>query len=160
GNQGMQGVSRNEQLGLRPGGNKMFRRCTKFKTMLQLATSILFFSALTQAAQATEPAGEAHHALSSPAAPATLAATRSPSISRTVSSERAAKMYSRIWGVDDLTIRATASGSMIRFSYRVVDATKAKVLNDKKFKPTLTDQTSGAKLGVPVMEKIGQLRQT
>ena len=93
-------------------------------------------------------------------ASAKIVSAHPPSASQTVSSERAAMVYSRFWGVDDLRLRATASGSMIRFSYRVVDATKAKVLNDKKFKPMLTDQTSGAKLEVPVMEKVGQLRQT
>src|SRR5437660_12598879 len=95
----------------------------------------------------------------SPMASAKIVSAHPCSASQTVSSERAAMVYSRFWGVDDLRLRATASGSMIRFSYRVVDATKAKVLNDKKFKPMLTDQTSGAKLEVPVMEKARQLRQ-
>ncbi|PYX80224.1 MAG: hypothetical protein DMG70_24610 [Acidobacteria bacterium] len=123
-----------------------------------LAGSIVFLSAL--AVRAVEPPGQVDHTVSSPMASAKLVSARPPSVTQTVSSERAAMVYSRIWGVDDLRLRETASGSMIRFSYRVVDATKAKVLNNKKFSPTLTDQTSGARLEVPVMEKVGQLRQT
>jgi hypothetical protein len=49
---------------------------------------------------------------------------------------------------------------MIRFSYKVVDANRAKMLNDKKVTPLLTDEATGTKLQVPVMEKVGQLRQT
>jgi hypothetical protein len=123
-----------------------------------LAGSIFFLPAL--AARAVEPPGQVDHTVSSPMASAKLGTTHPPSVSQTVSSERAAMMYGRIWGVDDLRLRATASGSMIRFSYRVVDSNKAKVLNDKKLHPILIDQTSGAKLEVPVMEKVGQLRQT
>ena len=70
---------------------------------------------------------------------------------RTVRSERAAMMYRRLWGIDDITLKATASGSVIRFSYRIVDAQKAAVINDKKATPYLL---------VPTTEKVGQLRQT
>lgn len=124
-----------------------------------LASGLVLSSVLPQAAQA-QPAGQAHVTVSSPAGSATLVSTAPPSVSRTVSSERAAMMYRRVWGVDDIKLQETASGSMIRFSYRVVDANRAKALNDKRATPTLTDETTGAKLQVPVMEKVGQLRQT
>jgi hypothetical protein len=68
-------------------------------------------------------------------------------------------MYRRLWGIEDMHVRETASGSLIKFSYRIVDATKAKVLNDKKVTPYLIDGTTGAKLGVPETEKVGKLRQ-
>jgi hypothetical protein len=125
-----------------------------------LASSLLLSSALPQAAQAAEPAGQAHSTVSSPARSATLTSATPPSSSRTVSSDRAAMMYRRIWGVDDIRLQETASGSMIRFSYKVVDANRAKMLNDKKATPILTDEATGTKLQVPVMEKVGQLRQT
>jgi hypothetical protein len=124
-----------------------------------LASGLLLSSALPQAAQA-EPGGQAQAAVSSPARSATLTSTALPSSSRTVSSERAAMMYRRVWGVDDIRLQETASGSMIRFSYKVVDAGRAKMLNDKKATPLLTDEATGTKLQVPVMEKVGQLRQT
>lgn len=69
-------------------------------------------------------------------------------------------MYRRLWGVEDIQVRETASGSLIRFSYRVVDATKAKALNNKKADPYLIVEKTGAKLEVPTTEKVGQLRQT
>ncbi len=84
----------------------------------------------------------------------------SPSTERTVNSSRAAMIYLRTWGIDDLTLRATASGAAIRFSYRIVDARKASVLNDKKLEPYLVVEKNGATLSVPAAEKVGKLRQT
>jgi hypothetical protein len=78
----------------------------------------------------------------------------------TVTSDREALLLRRRWGIEDLHVRSTASGEVIRFSYRVVDAGKAKILNDKKAKPYLIVQKTGAKLEVPTTEKVGQLRQT
>jgi len=68
--------------------------------------------------------------------------------------------YRTMWGVDKLEVKPVSSGEMIRFSYRIVDVNKAKVLNDKKAAPQLIDQKSRASLVVPTMEKIGQLRQS
>ena len=49
---------------------------------------------------------------------------------------------------------------MIRFSYRVTDAQKAKALNDKKSSPFLLDEQAHVKLVVPTLEKVGELRQS
>lgn len=73
---------------------------------------------------------------------------------------RAGKYYALIWGVDSLSVKWTESGEVIRFSYRVLDATKAKALNDKKNEPSLIDPQAGVKLVVPSLEKVGQLRQS
>jgi hypothetical protein len=73
---------------------------------------------------------------------------------------QAQRYYEGVWGVDSLTVRYTESGEMIRFSYRVLDAEKAAVLNDKRAEPSLIDPQAGVKLVVPQMEKIGQLRQS
>ena len=75
-------------------------------------------------------------------------------------SKRAGEYYSLVWGVDSLSVKWTESGEVVRFSYRVLDANKAKVLNDKKNEPVLVDAQAGVKLIVPSLEKIGQLRQT
>ncbi len=83
-----------------------------------------------------------------------------PSTFNTVTSGREALILRRRWGIDDLHVRSTASGSVIRFSYRVVDAERAKILNDKKAKPYLIVQKTRVKLEVPTTEKVGQLRQT
>src|SRR5882672_3356071 len=73
---------------------------------------------------------------------------------------RAGKYYRLIWGVDSLTVKYAESGEIIRFSYRILDADKAKALNDKKSEPVLIDPEAGVKLVVPSLEKVGQLRQS
>ena len=52
------------------------------------------------------------------------------------------------------------SGEIIKFTYRVLDADKAKPLNDKKAVPALYDVAAGVQLVVPTLEKVGQLRQS
>jgi len=73
---------------------------------------------------------------------------------------RASRYYETVWGVDALVVKWAESGELIRFSYRVVDADKAKVLNDKKVEPVLIDPRAGVKLVIPTMERVGSLRQT
>lgn len=73
---------------------------------------------------------------------------------------RAGKYYQLVWGVDSLSVKWTESGEVIRFTYRVLDANKAKTLNDKKNEPVLIDPKAGVKLVVPSLEKVGQLRQS
>lgn len=74
-------------------------------------------------------------------------------------SKRAVEYYGYIWGVDSLSVKWAESGEVIRFSYRVLHADKAKPLNDKKNEPLLVDPQAGVKLIVPSLEKVGQLRQ-
>lgn len=73
---------------------------------------------------------------------------------------RAELHYGLVWGVDSLNVKAVESGEMIRFIYRVVDANKAKALNDKKAEPALIDIRAGVSLVVPSLEKVGKLRQS
>jgi hypothetical protein len=75
-------------------------------------------------------------------------------------SKRAEMYYGAVWGIDSLTVRAAESGELIRFHYRVLDASKARQLNDKKAQPTLVDPRAGVQLVVPALEKVGQLRQS
>jgi hypothetical protein len=65
-----------------------------------------------------------------------------------------------VWGVESFSLKAVESGEIIRFSYRVLDADKAKILNDKKNEPSLIDPQAGVRLVVPTLEKVGQLRQS
>ena len=74
--------------------------------------------------------------------------------------KRAREYYSLVWGVEDFSVKAVESGEIIRFSYRVLDAEKAKMLNDKKHEPSLIDPQAGVRLVVPTLEKVGQLRQS
>jgi hypothetical protein len=75
-------------------------------------------------------------------------------------SKRADLHYGLVWGVDSLNVRLAESGEMIRFAYRVLDADKAKTLNDKKLEPVLIDPQAGVSLVIPQLEKVGKLRQT
>jgi len=68
--------------------------------------------------------------------------------------------YQSVWGIDNMLVRQTASGNLIRFSYRVTDPARAKALGDKHATPYLYAQRSRAVLHIPVMDKIGKLRQT
>ena len=73
---------------------------------------------------------------------------------------RAGEYYRLIWGVDALAVKWTESGEIIRFTYRVLDPSKAKTLNDKKSEPSLIDPHAGVSLVVPSMEQVGQLRES
>ena len=91
--------------------------------------------------------------------PSTPSTARRSSVTAELTAS-AKKFYRTFWGVDILGVKPVSSGTMLRFSYRVVDASKAKVLNDKTATPYLVDQKTKAKLIVPTMEKVGQLRQS
>ena len=64
------------------------------------------------------------------------------------------------WGVKVLPIRLSAEGYMLDFRYRVLDAGKAALLFDRKIKPHLVDEATGAVLTVPEPPKVGALRNT
>ncbi len=111
---------------------------------------------LTQPPQGKEISGLPASAATPTAVPHPAAV---PPIATSVTSGHQATMLRRLWGIDDVHVRSTASGSLIRFSYRVVDADKAKILNDKKATPYLFDQKNGLALQIPQLENVGQLRQ-
>ena len=59
-----------------------------------------------------------------------------------------------------LNIRVSAGGYMLDFRYKVLDAEKAAPLFDRRIKPYLIDQATGASFAVPEPPKVGALRQT
>jgi hypothetical protein len=65
-----------------------------------------------------------------------------------------------VWGIENPTVKLVEAGEMIRFTYRVIDAEKAKPLNDKKVEPSLICPDRSVKLIIPTLEKVGQLRQS
>jgi hypothetical protein len=125
-----------------------------------LLTSLPLCTARAQSPQATDkpsasPAPEAN----TPGAKAPAAAVLYRYRAHTVS-KSAVQYYAYIWGVESLSVKAVESGEIIRFTYRVLDAKKAKVLNDKKYEPSLVDPQAGVKLVIPELEKVGKLRQS
>lgn len=75
-------------------------------------------------------------------------------------SSKANNFYASRWGVEELKVRSTSSGNLIRFSYRVVNAELAAALNDKRNTPAMVSQRARVVLQVPVMDKVGALRQS
>ena len=119
-------------------------------TKAMLLAGILASSILVSpvAAQSTAPAEK-------PAAPAARSRYQPNRFAG-----RAGAYYRLVWGVDSLAVKWAESGEIIKFSYQVLDADKAKTLNDKKNEPSLIDLRAGVKLVVPSLEKVGQMRQT
>jgi hypothetical protein len=126
-------------------GNEISRRGSMLLAGF-LAASILVLPMGAQAPAATEkPAPPAK-------APAHIQSVYTP--------KRAELYYESVWGIESPSVKAAESGEIIRFSWRVVDAQKAKTLSDKKLEPSLIDPQAGVSLVVPTMEKVGQLRQS
>ncbi len=98
-------------------------------------------------------------AASAPDAAESAAATGQRAAHAAPRSRRAQAYYAVTYGVDQLQVRSVSSGVSLEFRYRVLDAARASVLNDKRATPYLIDQKSGARLTVPTMEKVGTLRQ-
>jgi len=97
-------------------------------------------------------------------APVTHSTSKTPPAAPSRSSEswhaRQSVFFQRKWGVDIIGVRRVSSGYMLRLSYRVVDPEKARPLFDKKVRPFVIDEVTGARLAVPAMENVGELRQT
>ena len=72
----------------------------------------------------------------------------------------AIQYYTRMWGIDSLVVKSAESGEIIKFTYRVLDVEKAKILSDKKYEPSLIDPGAGVSLVIPSLEKVGKLRQS
>jgi len=110
-------------------------------------------------------AGSASAQSSRVAAPASVGAAASapPKVSpfRTQKmTHKAQEYYMAAWGVDKLKVSYTSSGNLIRFSYRVSDAERAKALANKTAAPYLYGQRAQVVLHVPNMDQVGQLRQS
>jgi hypothetical protein len=145
------------------------------RSKAMLLGAFLAGSIFIAAAQALEPQQESAEPAQTPAAPQTVSPT-APSASSPIHPHRQRKLaspyrskgtsiheqqfYQINWGVDSFSAKTVEAGQMIRFSYRVLDAQKAKALNDKKAAPTLIDPKAHVQLVVPSMEKVGQLRQS
>jgi hypothetical protein len=140
---------------MKPDAKRMLLRCA--------LVGVLASPALTEPPRAMAASLTTAIAVA-PSAAVTAASSAAPAAtgrlrSNSVTNDRQATLLRRLWGIDDVHVRSTASGSLVRFSYRVVSADKAKILNSKDATPYLLDEQHGLALQVPVMEQVGQLRQ-
>ena len=144
--------------------NKTLQSRLKFMLLAGIFAGSIFVSPMAAQTEVSSPSVPASDPAKGQAAPPPARqASASASSSRYHPyrfAGRAGTYYQLIWGVDSLTLKWAESGEVIRFSYRVLDPAKAKVLNDKKAEPSLIDPKAGVKLVVPSLEKVGQLRQT
>ncbi|MGB7844898.1 MAG: hypothetical protein WBL63_04730 [Candidatus Acidiferrum sp.] len=135
----------------------MFDRNGICRTGLMLLAGVLVSSILVSpiAAQAPSTGAQAPAPAAKPAVAAAPYRRQSVQIPR-----RAQDYYAAVWGIESPIVKVAESGEIIRFSWRVIDAERAKPLNDKKFDPSLIDPQAGVRLVVPTLEKVGQLRQS
>jgi hypothetical protein len=73
---------------------------------------------------------------------------------------RAGMYYKAVWGVDLLSVKLTESDQIVRFTWRVLDPAKAKLLSNKEAPASLVDPQAGVSLAVPTLENIGMMRQS
>jgi len=125
---------------------------------LAMIVGLLSISAQDLSAQSQPPA-QSNQVPSTPGTPAPADAPHTRYRAHPVP-KRAREYYALVWGVEEFSVKAVESGELIRFSYRVLDADKAMMLNDKKNEPSLIDPQAGVRLVVPTLEKVGQLRQS
>lgn len=64
------------------------------------------------------------------------------------------------WGIKVEGLRLSAEGHMCDFRFRVMDAAKAGPLLDRRYPAALLNEDTGVLTHVPVMPKVGPLRQT
>ncbi|MDD2700776.1 MAG: hypothetical protein PHH36_06000 [Sideroxydans sp.] len=74
--------------------------------------------------------------------------------------ESAPAQSERQLGIHPQGLRRSAAGYILDFRYRITDPAKAVAMLDRKVRPYLLDEATGAQLGVPDTDKLGQLRTT
>ena len=131
-----------------------------FLVGLLLGGTLVAQSAAPASGEAKKPASPSASPQAKPAAPEAKKPVLPARYRRNQVAASARLYYATMWGVDSLSVKSVESGEMIRFSYRVLDTEKAKVLNEKKNEPSLIDPKAGVKLVVPSLEKVGKLRQS
>lgn len=134
----------------------MFDRNAILKSISMLLAGILAGGSLTLQLKAQSKSG------TTPPAPATTAAqtTTTPRPRTARLAKEAVAFYGAVWGIEQPSVKYVESGEIIRFTYRVLDPEKSKILNDKQLEPSLIDYRAGVKLVIPSMENVGALRQT
>ncbi|MFT0172807.1 hypothetical protein ACLKMY_28020 [Paraburkholderia mimosarum] len=130
----------------------MSKRSHRAPRAVLLAGSVCLAAAVLQPAAGQESASLAHK-------PAGAAAKQSP-YSPANLPQRAQGYYELAQGIDKLSVRRTASGNLIRFSYRVTNPVAARPLGEKTATAVMFGRTSHALLEIPVMDKVGALRQS
>ena len=132
-----------------------FAICLRRLCLLALGASAGTAFAAPEVEAAGEPVVSAARGASAPAG-----RTARPVQRQQKQSTKANNFYITAWGIETPRVSYTASGNLIRFTYRVVNPEQAAALASKAATPQLVSPRHNVALQVPVMEKIGPLRQT
>ncbi len=128
----------------------------KLTNRSRLINSLLAATVLLSAASAQQTAGTQQPR----PIPALLSGHKVSPYHSTGLQPKARAFYQSKWGIEPVAVKEVSSGTMIKFTYRVYDAVKAKTLNDVKITPYLIEPKAHVRLVIPQMENVGQLRQT
>ena len=136
------------------------RRRLRLDNGLAMVVCAWILALLAGAASAQAVAPVAAATATPSATPAATAQTRGSPYLRAESSRHAVLHSQAVYGVDGMRVTRIAADGLIRFSYHVVDPARAGIIVAKGSKPVLVGMTSHAMLHVPVMDKVGELRQS
>jgi hypothetical protein len=141
-------------------GSPMVPRATfaiglRLLCLLALGASASTAFAVPEVEPAAEPAVPTATGASAPAG-----RTARPVQRQQKQSTKANNFYITAWGIETPRVSYTASGNLIRFTYRVVNPEQAAALASKAATPQLVSPRHNVALQVPVMEKVGPLRQS
>lgn len=123
-----------------------------------LAGGILVCPAQTKSATPTTQGASAAKTATAAIPATTVKPVATPSTYHPSVPRREREYFGIFWGIDSLSVKAAESGELIRFTWRVLDADKAKLLNDEKVEPFLIDPAANVKLVVPELPFMGKMR--
>jgi hypothetical protein len=102
------------------------------------------------------PAAANVHGASASQAPAAASSAAAPAKKRVPHSQREELYFARRYGIGQLRMRSIAEGASLEFRCQVLDAVKAKALNDNRIAPVMIERKTGAKLSVVNTENNGK----
>jgi hypothetical protein len=102
------------------------------------------------------PAAADVHSASANQAPAPATSAAAPAKKRVPHSQREELYFERRYGIGQLRLRSISAGASLEFRCQVLDAEKAKALNDNRIAPVMIERKTGTKLSVANTESNGK----
>jgi hypothetical protein len=96
------------------------------------------------------------HAASANQAPAPATSAAPPGKRRVPHSQREELYFARRYGIGQLRVRSISAGAAVEFRCQVLDADKAKALNDSRVAPVAIERKTGTRLSVANAENNGK----
>jgi hypothetical protein len=102
------------------------------------------------------PAAADVHSASANQAPAPATGAAAPARKRVSHSQREDLYFARRYGIGQLRVRSISEGASLEFRCQVLDAGKAKALNDNRLAPVAIERKTGTKLSAANTESNGK----